>query len=143
MQSTESFTRNGKLALRPEVVVTVLDDGAVLLDLETKYFFALNGSAWTIVQLFESGASLDEARSLANDAGAPHDETVDQFLNRLCDYGLVEPMTGNGLPAMAIEAVSADNAPRVPWCAPTIDRQSEPLQAVIVSAFDPSIPLAE
>ena len=143
MQSTESLSRNGKLALRPEVVATVLDEGAVLLDLETKYFFALNGSAWAIVQLFESGASLDEARSLASDAGAPHDETVDQFLDRLCDYGLVEPMTGDGLPTPASGAMGAADAPRVPWCTPTIDRQSEPLQAVIVSAFDPSIPLAE
>ena len=41
-----------KLTLRPDVVATVLEDGAVLLDLETKYFYSVNPSGWAILQLF-------------------------------------------------------------------------------------------
>ena len=87
------------LSLRPDVVATGLDAGAVLLDLDTKYFYALNASGWALVQLFEAAASFDEARAFALACGAPD---------------------GDG-----------------------VERQAEPLQQVIVSAFDPSIPLAE
>jgi hypothetical protein len=137
MHLTESLTHGGMLSLRPDVVATVLDDGAVLLDLETKYFFALNSSAWAIVQLFEAGASMDDARSFATASGAPSDDSVDRFLSRLCEYGLFEPAIGEV--AVSVPSLLAGEA----WLTPTVERQAEPLQQVIVSAFDPSIPLAE
>jgi hypothetical protein len=137
MHLTESLTHGGTLSLRPDVVATVLDDGAVLLDLETKYFFALNSSAWSIVQLFETGASMDDARTFAKAAGAPDDDGVDRFLSLLCGYGLFEDVPGEA------PALPAYDNTEVAWVTPTIERQAEPLQQVIVSAFDPSIPLAE
>lgn len=137
MHLTEALTHGEMLSLRPDVVATVLDEGAVLLDLETKYFFALNSSGWALVQLFESGASMDDARSYATASGAPSDDSVDRFLSRLCEYGLFEPAYGDGSAEMP-DPLAADA-----WFAPTVERQAEPLQTVIVSAFDPSIPLAE
>jgi hypothetical protein len=136
MQLTESLTRRGTLALRPDIVATVLDDGAVLLDLESKYFYALNSSGWAIVQLFEAGASLNDARAFATAMDAPENEGIDYFLSELCDFGLLE---------CTMLETSAPSAPPagVPWVTPTIERQAQPLQKVIVSAFDPSIPLAE
>ena len=43
--------------LRPDVVATVLDHGALLLDLQSKYFYQLNPSGWSIVQLLELRAT--------------------------------------------------------------------------------------
>ncbi|MGA2392523.1 MAG: PqqD family protein [Candidatus Lustribacter sp.] len=137
MNLTEPLTRDEMLSLRPDVVATVLDEGAILLDLDTKYFFALNSSGWAIVQLFESAASLDDARSFATASGAPEDESVELFLNRLHEYGLFEAAADDAVAAAPTLEIAAA------WLTPTVERQSEPLQQVIVSAFDPSIPLAE
>ena len=122
------------MGLRTTVAAAVVDDGAVLLDLESKYFYALNASAWTIVQLLESGASPPEiaARCAAYGADEPQ---VRGFVEQLISYELLEPSDGGPAPAAVAE-------PGV-WCAPAIERQPQPLQHVIVSAFDPSIPLAE
>jgi hypothetical protein len=123
------------LTLRDTVSVGVLDDGAVLLDLESKYFYVLNATGWAIARLFESGASPDDARSISQTWGAPDDGSVDAFVAQLWDFGLLE----RGTPVDEKPDVSWSR----PWSAPTIERQAEPLQNVMVTAFDPSIPLAE
>jgi hypothetical protein len=46
----------------------------------------------------------------------------------------VSPVDGDG---------AADLDLPGPWAPPTLQKQAEPLQRVIVSAFDPSVPLAE
>jgi hypothetical protein len=123
------------LSLRTTISAAVLDEGAVLLDLQSKYFYALNASAWAIAQLFESGATLETVREHTRAWGAPDDGSVRDFIERLNDYGLVETVDGT---SGAGEVVWAGA-----WIAPSIERQAEPLQTVMVSAFDPSIPLAE
>jgi hypothetical protein len=122
-------------ALRSDVVATVLDEGAVLLDLESKYFYALNASGWALVQLFEAG-TIPEAALRQCDAWSDGTGRVEaeQFVDVLVAEGLIEPCDAAG----ACEVV-----PPRPWTAPAIEKQAEPLQRVIVSAFDPSIPLAE
>jgi hypothetical protein len=137
MHLTQLLTHGELLSLRPNVVATVLDDGAVLLDLETKYFFALNATGWALVQLFEGGASIGDAHAFATAAGAPSDTGVDEFMSRLCDYGLFEPAICQSPLPVPPPSIGAA------WRVPTVERQAEPLQSVIVSAFDPSIPLAE
>jgi hypothetical protein len=127
------------LSLRPDVVATGLDAGAVLLDLDTKYFYALNASGWALVQLFEAAASFDEARAFALACGAPDGDGVDLFLSRLYDYGLFETAADDAVAATPTLEIDSN----FEWLAPTVERQAEPLQQVIVSAFDPSIPLAE
>jgi len=123
------------LALRADVVATVLEDGAVLLDLQTKYFYALNGSAWAILQRFEAGATVAEVEAFARSCGAPDDDGVRSFVAAVRAYDLLEAADS-----------AADAEPMPPpriWNAPTVERQAEPLQRVLVSAFDPSIPLSE
>jgi len=122
-------------ALRGDVVATVLEDGAVLLDLESKYFYALNATGWSIVQHFEAGSFLAAVDDYARASGAPDDGSVRTFVAALESFGLLEPTiaAGEGDPPAA---------PPV-WTPPTIERQPEPLQRVLVSAFDPSVPLAE
>jgi hypothetical protein len=134
LHGTASASTSTLLTLRSTISVAALDDGAVLLDLESKYFYALNGSGWAIVQLFESNASVEQATQHARTWGAPGDD-VAAFLERLLAYDLLEPAAA---PAVVPETTFSG-----PWSVPTIERQAEPLQNVMVSAFDPSIPLAE
>lgn len=125
------------LALRPDVVVTVLEREAVLLDLEEKYFYSVNASGWAIVQLFERGISragvLEQCRrwgAINGDATA-----IESFLDAVIGDRLVVPGGAAGR--------TDDIAPAGAWEAPRIEKHKEPLHKIVVSAFDPSIPLVE
>jgi hypothetical protein len=123
-------------ALRPDVVATILDHGALLLDLDSKYFYLLNPSGWAVTQLFENGASLEHAmeRSRAWGANDADNGAVGKMVERLVAERLIEPAD--------VIANDSGEAPAA-WQPVSLERQAEPLQRVIVSAFDPSIPLAE
>ena len=135
MLAHQPTSTSSRMSLRITVSAGVLDDGAVLLDLESKYFYVLNGTGWAIARLFESSASVDDAQRAARTWGAPDDASVATFIAQLREFDLLEP------------AVSSDVVPEIPWngpwITPSIERQAEPLQNVMVTAFDPSIPLAE
>jgi hypothetical protein len=124
------------LRLRADVVATVLDHGALLLDLESKYFYLLNPAGWSVVQLFEEGATVEHAVERAGAWGASEtDRTgVAKMIERLATEKLLELADA---PANVAGEAPAE------WQPVTFERQAEPLQRVIVSAFDPSIPLAE
>ena len=108
--------------------------GALLLDLESKYFYLLNPSGWAITQLFESGTSLAHARSVCAGAGAAEADQIDGFVGGLVAEALLEPAEQDAAPPFELTGA---------WSAPTYEKQLEPLQRVIVNAFDPTIPLAE
>lgn len=122
-------------SLRSSVIATVVEDGAVLLDLQTKYFYQLNRSAWSIVQLFETaGASREHIETQCRAWGASDMTGVAQLLDLLESEALVEA----GSPQIA------DVPPyHGAWETPVMARQAEPLQRLVSTAFDPSIPLAE
>jgi hypothetical protein len=126
----------GPLRLRADVVATVLEDGALLLDLETKYFYLLNPSGWAITQLFERGTSLEHARSECARAGAGGEVAgeIDGFVGSLVAEDLLETVDRDEAPSFELSGA---------WSPPTLEKQDEPLQRVIVNAFDPTIPLAE
>jgi hypothetical protein len=127
-------TEERAFELRADVVATVLDDGAVLLDLESKYFYELNAPAWAITRLFEIGATSEQAQAAARSWGAPQG-AASAVLGALVREGLVTATTDGASPEVpAYEAA---------WSEPRIEKQPEPLQRVMVSAFDPSLPLAE
>jgi hypothetical protein len=124
------------LILRPDVVVTTLEGGAVLLDLKTKYFYSVNESGWAITQLFETGATRADvhARSTAWGANGTLD-SVTAFVERMVDEGLV---TAGDHPAPPAESSFTGD-----WTPPAVEKHKEPLQRVMISAFDPTLPLAE
>lgn len=124
------------LILRPDVVVTTLAGGAVLLDLKTKYFYSVNESGWAITQLFETGATPADvhARSTAWGANGTID-SVTAFVERMVEEGL---LTSTDHPAGPAESTFAGE-----WTAPSVEKHKEPLQRVMISAFDPTLPLAE
>ena len=129
--------QTSKLALRPDVVATVLEDGAVLLDLETKYFYSVNPPGWAILQLFESGAELAQVMDQCRHWGPTElDEAETRgFIELLIDEKLI---TGDGYPLPA-QAVHWEGD----WSPPSIEKHKEPLQRIMTSAFDPTLPLAE
>ncbi|MBI1815246.1 MAG: hypothetical protein HYR72_09735 [Deltaproteobacteria bacterium] len=125
------------LMLRPDVVVTVLEREAVLLDLETKYFYSVNASGWAIVQLFETGVTLDHVRTQSESWGAGSAD-ADAILR------LVDVLISDRLVTVATQPVSLNGgAFEGTWATPTIEKHREPLQRIVVSAFDPTLPLAE
>ncbi len=137
MLASERVTQ--RYAFRPDVVATELEDGAVLLDLETKYFYRLNRTGWIIAQLFETGASLQDVHAYCQALGATSSEVgaITLLVKELLRDNLVEASSQPaGEPALR-EATS------IPWSMPTIEKQAEPMQRVIISAFDPSVPLVE
>ena len=124
------------LKLRPDVVVTALEREAVMLDLTTKYFYSLNPSGWALTQLFEAGATPESAVSRAMEWGANGDlPLVNAFIDRLASENLIAPDDA--------AAFDVDVTYSGAWTAPTVEKHKEPLQRVMVSAFDPTLPLAE
>jgi hypothetical protein len=125
------------MALKPDVVVTVMEDGAVLLDIGTKYFYSVNATGWAIVQMLENGASAEQIQAQCDrwDGGAADDGPIAGFIETLVRENLVIKESGS----------RSANPPEFTgkWSLPTIEKHKEPLQRIMVSAFDPSIPLAE
>ncbi len=128
---------NRRWMLRPDVVSTVLNDGAVILDLRSKFFFSANSTGWAIAQMFETGATREEVHGAcrkwgATDAAIPE---VDALIEQMTSEGLFEPMN---TPAASTNGITV-----AAWISPTLSKHREPLQRIMVSAFDPGLPLAE
>jgi len=136
-KNMHSQTDNRRWMLRPDVVSTVLNDGAVILDLRSKFFFSVNPTGWAIAQMFETGATRAEVHGAcrkwgAADAGLPE---IDALIDQMIAEGLVESVN---TPAAAAGGVTV-----AAWVSPSLSKHREPLQRIMVSAFDPGLPLAE
>jgi hypothetical protein len=125
------------LMLRPEVVVTVIEDGAVLLDLDSKYFYSVNQTGWAILQMFEAGTTREQVENRCHNWGAASADAapITRFLDALVGDNLVTPTEW-------VEGELNIQLNR-PWSAPTIEKSREPLQRIMKSPFDPTLPLAE
>ena len=121
-------------ALRPEIIVTTMKDGAVLLDLDTKYFYSLNLSGWALAQQFELANSRGEAVAAAAGWNAPAGQ-VESFIDQLIEAGILA--ASSETPAVSDEVFTGT------WSEPVMEKHREPLHKVMVSAFDPSLPLSE
>lgn len=127
---------NEILILPPNVVVTTLEGGAVLLDLHSKYFYSVNESGWAITQLFEAGATRAHARERSAAWGANGTlDSVTAFIDRLTAEGLLMSTTDSTAPTESNFFGE--------WTPPVVEKHKEPLQRVMISAFDPTLPLAE
>ena len=130
-------TNDKRLALSPDVVVTPLDDGALLLHLDSKFFYSINLPGWGILQLLEAGVTLPEILSTCTDWGAKQSDqdAIQKYLDELIDNHLAGYFEGKktGQPVQFAGK----------WQAPMVERHDEPLERIVTSAFDPSVPLAE
>jgi hypothetical protein len=133
----ESEMDNRRWKLRPDVVATVLNDGAVMLDLQSKFFFSANSSAWAIAEMFESGATRGEVLAACAQWGAVNGDlaAVNEIIGQMVAEGLVKPTDDSTIPPRSGMTRA--------WVSPTLKKHLEPLQRIMVSAFDPGLPLAE
>jgi len=120
--------------LRADVVATVMGEGAVLLDLRTKYFYSANKTAWAILSALEAGADF-AALTRACGECTQDVASLEPLFGFLASEGLVEPAASAGWDQQLV----------VPgeWIKPVLAKHKEPLQRIMMSAFDPSVPLAE
>jgi len=123
------------ITLNPDVVSSALEGGGVLLDLVTKQYFALNGSGLAIWQHLEDGGTLS---TVYGAVGAERGEDVGAFTKALLDHGLA-------LPSLAPPAAATTPAFEcvAPWDAPSVTPHGRPLSQVILSPFDPTVPIPE
>lgn len=126
-----------RLALSPDVVLTPLGDGALLLHLDSKFFYSINLPGWSIVQLLEAGATTRDIVQKCADWGAGQNDrtAIENYVGALIGHGLVGEFEGK----------ETGQTPQFggSWQTPTIQRHDEPLERIVTSAFDPSVPLAE
>jgi coenzyme PQQ synthesis protein D (PqqD) len=140
----------GRVARNPEVVCTVLEDGAVLLNMETRRYYSLNQSGLEVWQALGAGA--DES-ALAGALQARFDvdadralEAVSSFVGELERERLVTPEAEDGQSSTepgAVAAASAAGQGRRPFVRPELFAHEEPLHELSTSPFDPQLPLAE
>jgi len=124
------------LILRADVVVTNLEHETILLDLESKYFYSLNPAGWVIVELFEDGATRARVEEICSQqVGEEGMGQVRPFLDELIGERLVEPSDETSVGPLSELSGSAEG--------PTLEKHREPLQKIMISAFDPTLPLAE
>jgi hypothetical protein len=87
--------------------------------------------------LFEAGTTRERVETACRKWGARAEDAkpIADFLDLIIGDKLV---TATGLPA-------ADPSVDLPhgWSAPTIEKSREPLQRIMKSPFDPTLPLAE
>jgi hypothetical protein len=147
-------------APHPSVVCTVLDNGGVLLHLDTKYYYSLNATGMLVWSLLESGAKNLEkeiARRFPNEPA--RDEALEVFLGEMEREQLLCPAngdpTGSDVPENGTHRPSGaqpgvDSGPACPvietsaeWSPPRLIRHDVPLNQILSNPFDPSVPLAE
>jgi hypothetical protein len=129
-----TWTHGREYVMRPDVVATVMGEGAVLLDLRTKYFYSANKTAWAILSALETGADVSALLSACARC-APEGAAPEAFFQFLQSENLLEPAASVGWDGRL--ALAGD------WVEPVLEKHKEPLQRIMMSAFDPSVPLAE
>lgn len=133
-----------RLEAHPSVVCTVLEEGGVLLHLETKYYYSLNRTALALWLHLESGyADLAGALAARFPAAEGRDAALQEFVARLSAERLVEPAPGGAAPADGGAPAALSLAADAPWEAPRLKRHDAPLNQILSNPFDPCVPLAE
>lgn len=124
------------ITLNPDVVSSTLEGGGVLLDLVTKQYFALNVSGLAIWQYLEDGGTLGAVYSAA---GASQAGAVDAFMQSLVELQLAQPASVSSV----ADAAAPPFTLQAPWDTPSVTPHGRPLSQVILSPFDPTVPIPE
>ena len=138
------------LAMNPEVVCTELEDGAVLLNMQTRLYYSLNEvglELWNLVDVARTPEQVGDAlaASFGIEEGAARD-AASRFLAALEREQLVvaagdgETAAGGSPPA---PAPAGEGGSQRRFVEPDLVKHDEPLHEVSASPFDPQLPLAE
>jgi hypothetical protein len=134
----------------PEVVETVLEDGAVLLNLKTKFYYSLNGVGYTIWQLLDAAGSPEDLLQRVMAEYKSEDgqiaKSVPNFIKELEREQLLIQHDYDGTDGPPNkESVEAEvsSLEKRPFNEPELIKHDEPLHDVVLNPFDPQLPLAE
>jgi Coenzyme PQQ synthesis protein D (PqqD) len=134
----------GWLIRNPEVECTELADGAVLLNMDTRLYYSLNGSGLELWNASEGAEGPDQVAKRLTEALEVDEQTasgvVSRFLPELERERLV--LTSDQQPEVPASAPPTPDAPR-PFEEPQLIKHDEPLHDVANTPFDPQLPLAE
>ncbi len=131
------------------VVYTNLEDGAVLLHLETRFYYSLNEVGQAIWRLLDSAESLED---LLQKLEAEYEvgtqqatESVSKFLQELESEQLTIPYQKelDERPHEGSIKAPTPSLQKMPFVEPELIKHDEPLHEVVMNPFDPQLPLAE
>jgi len=133
------------LKRHPEVVYTDLEEGAVLLHLETRFYYSVNEAGQAIWRLLDSTGSSEK---LIQGLMAEYEveekratDSVSRFLQELESEQLVV-RGGEDSRERSSEGTMMP-ANKRPFTEPELIKHDEPLHEVVMNPFDPQLPLAE
>jgi hypothetical protein len=131
-----------RLARSPQVVCTVVEDGAVLLNMETRLYYSLNEPALDLWNLVDHAGTAERLAKVLSDEFAVDaqkaETTAARFLAELERERLVGPVADDAPPATA-----PARGEQRSFADPELVKHDEPLHEVATSPFDPQLPLAE
>jgi hypothetical protein len=134
------------LSTNPDIVVTELEDGAVLLDMEGGVYYSLNDTGREIWRLLDAADGIDDlAGALSPRFDIDGDSALAKasaFVEQLESEGLAVPDGGSATGGAPIVTADASDEQR-PFADPVLVKHEEPLHEVSKSPADPQLPLAE
>lgn len=136
------------LSKHPEVVCTELEEGAVLLNLETRSYYSLDRvglDVWNLIDSVDSAAELADQLAQGYEVGEEDPRAlVEAFLERLRSEALVVASEGSPEPAPSYSSPpDPSGGTKGPLTPPLLSKHDEPLHEVPLHPFDPQLPLAE
>ena len=132
-----------------EVVYTNLEEGAVLLHLETRFYYSLNEVGQAVWRLLDSAESLEDLlEKLAEEYEVdrqPVKDSVSKFLQELEREQLTIPHreAEGERPHQGSARATVPSQQKRPFVEPELIKHDEPLHEVVMNPFDPQLPLAE
>ncbi|MDA2916240.1 PqqD family protein [Nitrospinae bacterium AH_259_B05_G02_I21] len=132
-----------------EVVYTDLEEGAVLLHLETRFYYSLNEVGQAVWRLLDSAENLEDMlEKLAEEYevdGQSAKDSVSRFLQELEREKLALPHreAEGERPHQGSASAPAPSQQKRPFVEPELIKHDEPLHEVVMNPFDPQLPLAE
>jgi hypothetical protein len=132
-----------------EVVYTDLEEGAVLLHLETRFYYSLNEVGQAVWRLLDSAESLEDLLEKLAEAYEVDvqrvEESVSKFLQELEREQLTLPRREaiDERPRQGSASAPAPSQQKRPFVEPELIKHDEPLHEVVMNPFDPQLPLAE
>jgi Coenzyme PQQ synthesis protein D (PqqD) len=140
----KGVTEMGWLARNPDVECTELEDGAVLLNMETRLYYSLNQVGLELWDAIDAADGPEQVASRVAGAFRVDDQTaldaVSRFVPALERERLVVPSTERGV-ATTREPESQDG--QRTFEEPQLIKHDEPLHEAVAAPFDAQLPLAE
>ena len=136
-----------RLVKNPAVVCTELEDGAVLLNMETRLYYSLNEVGREVWRWLGSVENDEIASVLSQRYEVGQQDALDAlaaYLAKLEEEQLAKQAeAGTPIEPAPSRDPRAASDTKLSFAPPELSRHDEPLHEVATSPFDPQLPLAE